>query len=562
MSVVFRNLVLVGLCAAFQGCALTEGLIRSALAKGATQDGLQTGVWTYWYENGNKKAQGEYDGDRQIGPWTYWHPNGALEWQGTFAENRLHGPSTFFFDTGRPRARGEYRDGFEEGLWRFWDSEGNVATEGDFFAGRAGLRWTYFAEDGRIRAEGYRHRGEKVGIWQFWDDDQTLYERAYPVPEGLEVVNEAWDGGGVRREGLVENGKKIGRWLTYHRNGQRRAIGNFVDGLASGKWFFYSPRGELLAKGELLFGRPSGRWDFRVGSGFERATGTALPPPPSHRGSFSSDEWSESTPLEKVALTWVAEASTGVDGVVDQTPTAGVAGPPQGLELATDLVPIIPLRRQPWTVSEQASMDYLVTRYRDGEAAAKPPPGSRYGKRAKAVSVDAPPSKGDLALSVPLMNKPLPHTRFYNELGQPVDLDDLKGEKFVVLVVLRGFAREICVYCVTQTEALAQSVEAFGELDSEIFVVYPGEGNRLEAFLKAFEAQTEIFGEIPIGTLYDPDLALVTKMNIEDELAIPSTFILDRDGIVRYAYVGTSIEDRPPAKDLLEAIEAMVPAER
>ena len=76
-------------------------------------------------------------------------------------------------------------------------------------------------------------------------------------------------------------------------------------------------------------------------------------------------------------------------------------------------------------------------------------------------------------------------------------------------------------------------------------------------FMDAFNEVTELEGDLPIGVLYDPDLELVTRMGIESELAIPSTFILDLDGVVRYAYVGTSIEDRPPAKDLLEAVKEL-----
>jgi peroxiredoxin len=43
-------------------------------------------------------------------------------------------------------------------------------------------------------------------------------------------------------------------------------------------------------------------------------------------------------------------------------------------------------------------------------------------------------------------------------------------------------------------------------------------------------------------------------MGLVFELAIPSIFVLDDQGVVRYSYVGSEIDDRPPAEDVLAAI--------
>ena len=68
---------------------------------------------------------------------------------------------------------------------------------------------------------------------------------------------------------------------------------------------------------------------------------------------------------------------------------------------------------------------------------------------------------------------------------------------------------------------------------------------------------TKLEGEIPLGVLYDPSMALVDRMGISSELSIPSTFVLDKSGIVKYAYVGKTIEDRPAAKKILEVVDGL-----
>ena len=39
-------------------------------------DKQKHGLWTYWYENGQKSQEGNYVDDKQEGLWTYWHENG------------------------------------------------------------------------------------------------------------------------------------------------------------------------------------------------------------------------------------------------------------------------------------------------------------------------------------------------------------------------------------------------------------------------------------------------------------------------------------------------------
>ena len=63
---------------------------------------------------------------------------------------------------------------------------------------------------------------------------------------------------------------------------------------------------------------------------------------------------------------------------------------------------------------------------------------------------------------------------------------------------------------------------------------------------------------IPFPVLYDPSGTVPRSYEvyelIEPGLATPATFVVDRDGIIRWKYVAGSISDRPPASMVLKRL--------
>ena len=137
-----------------------------------------------------------------------------------------------------------------------------------------------------------------------------------------------------------------------------------------------------------------------------------------------------------------------------------------------------------------------------------------------------------------------------------VNLKDYIGKQRVMVVVLRGFLGEVCMYCVAQTKALAKARSKLEAANVEVLVIYPGARENEESFRQLYE---EEFGEgpPPYRVFYDQDLELVTKLGIQGDLASPTTIIIDEQGIVQYAYVGEHRADRPATNTLIKLIEGM-----
>ena len=63
---------------------------------------------------------------------------------------------------------------------------------------------------------------------------------------------------------------------------------------------------------------------------------------------------------------------------------------------------------------------------------------------------------------------------------------------------------------------------------------------------------------IPFPVLYDPNADVVRFYGVfnlaGDDLAAPSTFIIDKEGVIRFKHIGTSTSDRTSAQEVLEQL--------
>ena len=66
---------------------------------------------------------------------------------------------------------------------------------------------------------------------------------------------------------------------------------------------------------------------------------------------------------------------------------------------------------------------------------------------------------------------------------------------------------------------------------------------------------------LPFPVLYDPSAEVVRAYDVfnllGDLLATPSTFIIDRDGVVRWKYVGRDIDDRASVAQVLKQLRLL-----
>jgi peroxiredoxin Q/BCP len=139
--------------------------------------------------------------------------------------------------------------------------------------------------------------------------------------------------------------------------------------------------------------------------------------------------------------------------------------------------------------------------------------------------------------------------------GKAVTLSTEQGEHGLVLVILRGFPGYQCPYCVQQVHDFADHASDFKAKNTRVLLVYPGPHADLDQHAKEFlEKQAELPSNVVLVT--DPDYKATNlyglRWNAPHETAYPSTFILDKKGMIVFEKISHSHGDRMSAQDALD----------
>ena len=70
-------------------------------AQGEIKGKKENGLWVYWYENGKKAREGNFDQGNRIGTHTYWYQNGNLRGVGNFKNDKYNGKWTMYNEEGQ-----------------------------------------------------------------------------------------------------------------------------------------------------------------------------------------------------------------------------------------------------------------------------------------------------------------------------------------------------------------------------------------------------------------------------------------------------------------------------
>jgi peroxiredoxin len=164
----------------------------------------------------------------------------------------------------------------------------------------------------------------------------------------------------------------------------------------------------------------------------------------------------------------------------------------------------------------------------------------------------------DVASSQPIAIEDFSDLRFTDKDGKEVLLADVMTRDYLVLIITRGWYGGVCYYCASQTSRWARRFDELEPYDAQLVVIFPTESD--EDAIKLDELTKRIKGgeipneDIPYPILLDINLKSVDQLGIRSQLAKPATYIIDREGRVRFAYVGESIADRPSVDSVLNQL--------
>ncbi len=142
--------------------------------------------------------------------------------------------------------------------------------------------------------------------------------------------------------------------------------------------------------------------------------------------------------------------------------------------------------------------------------------------------------------------------------GEPVTLSKIAAEGPVVLVVLRGWPGYQCPICTRQVADLMSVADEIKAASAKVLLVYPGPAENLTEHAKEFIPEA-----LPEGMTFvvDPDFEFVNAYDLRwdapRETAYPSTFVIDRQQIIRFTKISDGHGDRAESADVLAALNEL-----
>lgn len=141
--------------------------------------------------------------------------------------------------------------------------------------------------------------------------------------------------------------------------------------------------------------------------------------------------------------------------------------------------------------------------------------------------------------------------------GATTTLSSFRGKKTVVLVFYRGYW---CPYCIKQLAGMRQLLDAEMKKDTELLAV----SIDAEPQTRQTIARISADGVPPdFAFLSDPDHAVIARYGILNPsggsrgIPHPATYVIDREGMVRWRDIETDYKIRPANEAILTAVRAL-----
>lgn len=166
-----------------------------------------------------------------------------------------------------------------------------------------------------------------------------------------------------------------------------------------------------------------------------------------------------------------------------------------------------------------------------------------------------------------------PNFTLPNALGQPVTLADLLLQGPVVVTFYRG---EWCPYCNIQLRGLQAALPRLRELGASLVAISPQAADHGLSITEKDELAFPVLSDLDQSVIRAYRIQFTLTGDLEDlqvnvfkndpatqnadhtrSLPVPATFVIDRGGIVRAAFVSADWRYRPEPADIVAALTAL-----
>jgi len=160
-----------------------------------------------------------------------------------------------------------------------------------------------------------------------------------------------------------------------------------------------------------------------------------------------------------------------------------------------------------------------------------------------------------------------PEVAFVDAAGSRVNLADYRGKQALVLLFMRGFARDFaCYHCSQQMRTYKDAYARVKGAGAEVIVVLPG-AKDVKGFLEkvgtVLDDPADPHFTVPFPVVLDPDFSGCRTFSIAFDprpeafpfpVSEPATIVLGKNKRVLFSYHGTNPPDRPKVDLILDVL--------
>ena len=198
----------------------------SKIFEGDFVDGLETGTFTYYYQNGTVRirntysqpgryclheaydedghllARGHYNQRNRDGQWQFYNEKGQLIKEASYNMGIKHGPHIVFDNNGDTAEVVTWADNHRHGRWwKRLNKKGYI--EANYVHGGLEGRLVEYDEEGLLAREGHYRNGLKEGSYKYYE-------------KGILTVRERWYSGLMSDREILLHVAQAEQWISIH----------------------------------------------------------------------------------------------------------------------------------------------------------------------------------------------------------------------------------------------------------------------------------------------------------------------------------------------------------
>ena len=135
-----------------------------------------------------------------------------------------------------------------------------------------------------------------------------------------------------------------------------------------------------------------------------------------------------------------------------------------------------------------------------------------------------------------------------NSRGETINIRDFEGKKNVIIILFRDINWPFCRW---HAARLRRDLEKFEELDGYLYPILVDNENNAKKMEQKYARKYPVF--------YDESKKVAGMLKQEVRLIklgrMPGLLVIDKQGIIQYAYYGKNMHDIPENEEILEVLK-------